>query len=404
MYNMNAPRRKDVAMVLVVLLLFVFYVEENSAWSLESTEPLERSLPAVACAAPDINKASLPESPPTIDLIPVAASSFIMGPCPEGDDARWHESSELPAHSVTLSAYRIGRFEVTNQQYAMTLNWALGKRKLKDAVGNAWAGSGDIFAGGPPVQLIVGITSPECLMEYVNGGFRCKNRVGLPMTTSYAMSAHPVVHISWYGALAFCNWLSEWQGMIPCYDLATWTLELAPPKPGGYRLPTEAEWERAAAWDGSKHWIYGFTSDTLETTDRDRCNKGIIYDFKETGSNPLGLTIEPFTTPVGWFNGSNISPNGNIRTKASVSPVGCYDMTGNVAEWVYDGDSQNYTIGDLPNRNDPLGTNKPFLDRRVVRGGSCKHSERIFCRTSRREGCYPELTFSILGFRLAKSD
>ena len=60
------------------------------------------------------------------------------------------------------------------------------------------------------------------------------------------MASHPVVRVSWFGAVAYCNWRSEMEGLQPCYDLETWTRY--EPVRSGYRLPTEAEWERAASW------------------------------------------------------------------------------------------------------------------------------------------------------------
>jgi len=134
--------------------------------------------------------------------------------------------------------------------------------------------------------------------------------------------------------VAFCNWLSEKEGLTPCYNLSTWALTV--PYPNGYRLPTEAEWERAAAWDGSKHWIYGSLSDTL--TDNARCN----YWGR---ANPLGLTSYPYTSPVGWFNGTNVSPNGSVQTVNSPSSVGAYDMSGNVWEWCHDWYGSSYYSG-----------------------------------------------------------
>ncbi len=125
--------------------------------------------------------------------------------------------------------------------------------------------------------------------------------------------------------MVFCNWLSEKEGFAPCYDLSHGSLKS--PCPNGYRLPTEAEWERAAAWSGSKHYVYGMKSDAL--TAFKSCNW-----FDVTAGNPFGFAGEPYTSPVGWFNGTNISPNGNFKTINSPSPAGCYDMSGNVKEMV----------------------------------------------------------------------
>jgi len=205
-----------------------------------------------------------------------------------------------------------------------------------------------------------------------------------------SMDTHPVIYVSWYGAVAFCNWLSQMQGLAPCYDMTTagWPLTTAPPTTGGYRLPTEAEWERAAAWDGTKHWIYGFTGDTL--TDDTRSNSN--------ASNPLRLASAtgPLTTPVGWFDGS---PNSIVTTVNSVSPVGAYDMCGNVAEWCGDWYSRTYYQGgDMVNPTGPEnGT------RRVFRGGYCGGNFWNSRTAYRYEGnASPSNEFGSVGFRVVK--
>jgi formylglycine-generating enzyme len=231
--------------------------------------------------------------------------------------------------------------------------------------------------------------------------FSPKTRTGLPGSTNYPMDTHPAEMVSWYGAVAFCNWLSQWQGLTPCYDMNTadWPLTVAPPAPGGYRLPTEAEWERAAAWDGAKHWTYGCMSDTL--TANSECNDmpdAIAY------VNPLGLTEYPYTSPVGWFNGVNISPNGNVTTLNSASPIGAYDMSGNVCEWCGDWYAATYySTGTAANPTGPTtGTT------RVNRGGSWNGNGDTggyfyHCRSAIRGVSSPTATYTGLGFRLATS-
>ena len=332
----------------------------------------------------------------TVEILQVPAGTFTMGNSGVGDDALYAANSEKPSHWVTLSAYLIGKYDVTNGQYCAVLNWALSQGYLMTDAGSLWIGVGDIYAGDVR-QILLGYSWPDCNITYSNGAFSPKSRTGLPGETVYSMETHPVVDVSWYGAAAFCNWLSEMRGLTPCYDMTAnnWPLTVAPPTPGGYRLPTEAEWERAAAWDGAKHWTYGFTSDVF--TQSDRCDSIIDPDGACISSNPLGLLSYPFTCPVGWFNGVNMNPNGGAATVNSVSPVGAYDMSGNVWQWCsdfwgpYSAAAQTNPVGPAPN------------EWHAIRGGSWQEAFGR-CRSAARSSGPSEVANSCyVGFRVAKS-
>lgn len=313
-----------------------------------------------------------------IEMVSVPAGTFTMGRRDDGDDGTYGYMypDELPRHQVTLSAYQIGKYEVTNGQYCDVLNWALGRGYLKNYGGGAYSGD-DVYVTGGLVLLYV--SNSHCQIQYSGGAFTWKSQTGSG-GVNYSMENHPVVYVTWFGAAAFCNWLSEKEGRTPCYNLSTWALMV--PYPNGYRLPTEAEWERAAAWDGSKHWIYGFISDTL--TGKNRCN---YYDYYGSGTwvNPLELSDYLYTSPVGWFNGVNVSPNGSVQTVNSPSPVGAYDMSGNVWEWCHE-------------MTDPTG---PISGDRVLRGGSW-FIEPQYCRNAYRFRLNPATSATYVGFRVVR--
>ncbi|MCX7046564.1 MAG: SUMF1/EgtB/PvdO family nonheme iron enzyme [Candidatus Sumerlaeota bacterium] len=312
--------------------------------------------------------ASLP-----IAMLPVPAGTFTMG-ARDDEGGYWNE---FPRHDVTLSAYQIGKFPATNGQYCDVLNWALARGYVKgDGSGGGYTG-GEVYAAG---QTLLYVSDSDCNIQYSGGMFSAKTRTGAG-SVQYSMATHPVVDVTWYGSVVFCNWLSEKEGLTPSYNTTTWELIDADSGTAGlqctngYRLPTEAERERAAGWNGTTHWVYGFQSDSISST---RCN---YYDGSQD-VNPLGLMAYPYTSPVGWFNGVNISPNGSVQTINSPSPVGAYDMSGNVWEWCHDW----YAAYDSAAQTNPVGASSGTY--RVLRGGSW-NSRAINCRAAIRSYIYP---------------
>jgi formylglycine-generating enzyme required for sulfatase activity len=209
------------------------------------------------------------ESPIRLELVRVPAGEFLMGSDPARDkDAR---TEEQPQHKVYVSEFYIGKYPITNAQYA-----AYARAKSLD------------------------FKAPE------------------------GKGNHPVVNVSWDDAVAFCEWLSA----------QTYRL---------FRLPTEAQWEKAARGTDGRIFPWG------DQYDKNRANVDVGF-FKSFTSA---------TTPVGKY-----SPAGD-------SPYGAADMAGNVWEWCadwYDGNEYEQRVQSCAPIKDPTGPLSGTA--RVLRGGA----------------------------------
>lgn len=222
-------------------------------------------------------------------------------------------NNELPQFRVYLSAYYLGIYAVTNAQFARFLT----AEKLANKQPDRYFAALDHIS--PPFQGDV--------TWRVDPGYE----------------SHPVVHVSWYGADAYCRW-------------------------AGLRLPTEIEWEKGA-----------------------RGVDGRIFPWGDTWDE----------TRLRWYGGNR----GENETTAPVdaypegsSPYGLFQMAGNVEEWCADPYSPKvygrYASGDSRPPTSGFG--------RVVRGGTCLRSNKLEFRCAVRRG-NPAALVNILytGFRCA---
>jgi formylglycine-generating enzyme required for sulfatase activity len=275
-------------------------------------------------------------NPPTgMALIP--AGEFTMG-----STFREDLTDDLPLHTVYVSAFYMDKYEVTKALWGSVYVWA-----LVHGYGFDHAGSGKA-------------------------------------------SNHPVQTVNWYDVVKWCNARSEKEGRIPAYytsaSLTTvyrtglvdvqnaWVKWNA-----GYRLPTEAEWEKAARGGLSgKRFPWG---NTISHSQANYCSNGSSYDVSPTGGYHPNYNdgVYPYTSPVGAF-----SPNG----------YGLYDMAGNVWEWCWDWRG-SYSNG---SQTDPRGPTSGSY--RVNRGGSWNLDAR-YCRVAYHYGIWPDYEYDFVGVRSA---
>jgi len=224
----------------------------------------------------------------------IPGGDFLMG-CDGGRD------EEKPVHRVGLDEFELAALQVRNQDYAAFLT----------------------ATGYPPPT------------EWAHADF---NHPG-----------QPVVAVSWFAAVAYCDWLTKVMGHH-------------------YRLPTEAEWERAAR-GGREESLYVWGNEPPEAW------PSYVRRWKGDVRGPL---------PVGLD-----APN----------PYGLFDMGENVHEWCADWFDRNYYAAS-PQRN-PRGPEQG--DRRASRGGSWRHHVKV-SRCAARSSIPPGFQYADYGFRVARAD
>jgi sulfatase modifying factor 1 len=293
---------------------------------------------------------------PHMVLLP--AGEFAMGRHNGSGD-----NDELPVHDVLIDAFHMDVYETTNQQYAEYLNDAYpGQIKVVGGVVYGTTDSGNDY--------------PYCDTHSADDDSRI-HWDGNTFTVTTGKEDHPMLEVSWYGAAAYANWRSNEEGREPSYDLDVWTCNYGA---NGYRLPTEAEWEYAAR--GHAHAPY-FAYPWGNTINGSHANYEDSGDPYETGP-------EPWTTPVGYYDGGQTPPGGDMANGYRL-----YDMSGNVWEWCNDWYDDNYY--DYSPYDNPRGpVSGPY---RVFRGGSFGNNES-FLRCASRHRNSPDLRQLSVGFRL----
>ena len=151
--------------------------------------------------------------------------------------------------------------------------------------------------------------------------FRGEHASGIFREETLDLDQQPAVRISWQEAAAFCNWLSATDGLPPAYVQKGGRLELAQPVTTGYRLPTEAEWEFVARYNGREAALKYPWGDALPVPAR----SGNYADQSAIYLTPVVVS--------GYDDGFRVSaPVGSFAPNA----LGLFDLGGNVSEWTTD--------------------------------------------------------------------
>lgn len=204
------------------------------------------------------------------------------------------------AYSLTNEvAFHMDATEVTNDEMVRVMQWAYDNGKLivssfsvKNAQGNQ--------------QELLDLDDSDCWITWSGSIFGMKSTKG---------DGSPCVEVTWYGAVAYCNYRSELDGKTLCYNLSDWSVNTSA---NGYRLPTSTEWEYAARGGLSgKRFPWG---DTITHSQANYISSSSYsYDISSTrGYHPDYDDGGYHTSPSGTF-----AANG----------YGLCDMAGNVWEW-----------------------------------------------------------------------
>ena len=239
-------------------------------------------------------------------MVLVKGGTFQMG------DANG-QSDEMPVHSVVLSDFLIAKYALTFEEYD-----AFCKATGRD----------------------------------------------LPNDRGWGRGIRPVINVSWFDAVDYCNWRSQQEGLNPVYQVDK---EQVSPnwQANGYRLPTEAEWEYAAQ-GGQQH-----------------------QGFDYAGSNNV--------EEVAWYNKNSRGKTHPVGEKKA-NELGLRDMSGNVWEWCWDS-YDRYYYAKSPSNN-PKGPDTGAY--RVLRGGSWYYIPTV-ARIAYRNDFPPDSRYVDLGFRLART-
>ena len=247
-----------------------------------------------------------------IHIVEVSGGEFNMGST-DGQE------NEKPVHDVYLDSFCMSAFEITYKQFIQFLNE-----------------EGVHEDGSKNQELYINLQDDVCPVKYVE-------EFCIVSDNKEEIENSPASFVTWYGAKAFCDWMTKKFGR-------------------NFRLPTEAQWEYAARGGQS--------------------SKGFIY----SGSEELD--------EIAWY-WENADMSSHVVGLKKANELGLYDLSGNVYEWCSDVFADDYY--NLSPKKNPTGPYVGF--HRVIRGG-CYGNNPFECRSACRSKETPEKGFGYIGFRV----
>lgn len=301
------------------------------------------------------------------NMVLIPAGNFLMG---RDEDRGWSAMAdpemfgdELPPHEVYVDAFYIDKYEVTNRQF----------KEFVDTTGYVTDAERHGFS-----ETMVPADEAQTPIQGTDIGWIWREGVtwrtpeGQHSSIEELMD-HPVVHVSWNDANAYAQWV-------------------------GKRLPTEAEWEKAASGGAMTNW---FWSDELSVFIDDGIVVGVDVDIDSTGkyANFYGEHRKDIVYPKEYCDGYyGTAPVGSLQPNG----YGLYDTAGNVFEWVSDWYQYDYFINSPV--NNPKGPESGEYHwgqvTKVIKGGGWYLCE-CYLRPANREPGEIERHDHGLGFRLA---
>lgn len=300
--------------------------------------------PAIALGTTSAEQEHGPSDSANHDMVLLDGGTFLMG---TNDQEGFPQDGEGPVREVQLHPFWIDRYAVSNRQFAEFVD---ATSYVTEAESFGWSYVFHLFVSEQTVASVEHIAGGTPWWLVVSGADW--RRPEGPDSSIEDRMDHPVIHVSWNDAMAYCEW-------------------------AGKRLPTEAEWEYAARGGlVQKRYPWG---DLLKPNGEHRCNiwQGKFPDKNHASDGYAG------TAPVDAYE-----PNG----------YGLYNVSGNVWEWCSDWFSPNALSAA---RINPQGPSKGTA--KSMRGGSylCHKSYCNRYRVAARSSNTPDSSSGNIGFRCA---